>query len=33
MAVHVQRQIESLKQKILFVGTLVEEAIAKAISA
>ncbi len=33
MAVHVQRQIENLKQKILFVGTLVEEAIAKSISA
>ena len=31
--VHLQRQIETLKQKILFVGTLVEEAIAKAISA
>jgi len=33
MARHLQRQIESLKQQILFVGTLVEEAIAKAISA
>lgn len=33
MAVHLQRQIESLKQKILFVGTLVEEALAKSISA
>ena len=33
MSVHLQRQIEQLKQKILFVGTLVEEAIAKAISA
>src|SRR5277367_5814507 len=33
MAIHVQRQIENLKQKILFVGTLVEEAIAKSISA
>lgn len=33
MAVHLQRQIENLKQKILFVGTLVEEAIAKSISA
>jgi phosphate transport system protein len=33
MAVHLQRQIQDLKQKILFVGTLVEEAIAKSISA
>jgi len=33
MSIHLQRQIEGLKQKILFVGTLVEEAIAKAISA
>jgi phosphate transport system protein len=33
MAIHVQRQIENLKQKILFVGTLVEEGIAKSISA
>src|SRR4029079_13697281 len=33
MAKQLQRQIEALKQKILFVGTLVEEAIAKAISA
>ena len=33
MAKQLQRQIDSLKQKILFVGTLVEEAIAKAISA
>jgi phosphate transport system protein len=33
MAKQLQRQIEGLKQKILFVGTLVEEAIAKAISA
>ena len=33
MSVHVQRQIDHLKQKILFVGTLVEEAIAKSISA
>lgn len=33
MAKHLQRQIEALKQKILFVGTLVEEAIAKAVSA
>jgi len=33
MSIHLQRQIEGLKQKILFVGTLVEEAIAKAVSA
>ena len=33
MAKQLQRQIEGLKQKILFVGTLVEEAIAKAVSA
>ncbi len=33
MAKHLQRQIDALKQKILFLGTLVEEAIAKAISA
>ena len=33
MTKHIQRQIEVLKQKILYVGTLVEEAIAKAISA
>src|ERR1700730_15341524 len=33
MAKQLQRQIEGLKQKILFVGTLVEEAIAKSISA
>src|SRR4029079_10741160 len=33
MAKQLQRQIENLKHKILFVGTLVEEAIAKAISA
>jgi len=33
MAKQLPRQIEGLKQKILFVGTLVEEAIAKAISA
>ena len=30
---HLERQIETLKQKILYVGTLVEESIAKAISA
>ena len=30
---HIQRQIDVLKQKILYVGTLVEEAIAKAIVA
>jgi phosphate transport system protein len=33
MTRHIQRQIESLKEKILDVGTLVEESIAKAISA
>lgn len=33
MAKHLERQIEILKQKILYVGTLVEEAIARAISA
>ena len=33
MAKQLPRQIEALKQQILFVGTLVEEAIAKAISA
>ena len=33
MSVHLQRQMDVLKQKILFVGTLVEEAIAKAVSA
>ncbi len=33
MTQHIHRQIDALKQKILFVGTLVEEAIAKAISA
>lgn len=33
MAKQLPRQIEALKQKFLFVGTLVEEAIAKAISA
>lgn len=33
MARHVQRQIDALKQKILFVGTLVEEAVAKSVSA
>jgi phosphate transport system protein len=33
MSKHLERQIDILKQKILFVGTLVEEAIAKAISA
>jgi phosphate transport system protein len=33
MAKQLPRQIEALKQKILFVGTLVEEAIAKAILA
>ncbi len=33
MTRHVVRQIENLKQKILYVGTQVEEAIANAISA
>jgi phosphate transport system protein len=33
MTKHIQRQIDILKQKILYVGTLVEEAIAKAIVA
>jgi phosphate transport system protein len=33
MAKQLPRQIDALKQKILFVGTLVEEAIAKAVSA
>ncbi len=33
MAKQLPRQIDGLKQSILFVGTLVEEAIAKAISA
>src|SRR5271154_5582447 len=33
MARHMQRQIDALKQKLLFLGTLVEEAIAKAVSA
>lgn len=33
MSKHLQRQIEALKQKILLVGTIVEDAIAKAISA
>jgi phosphate transport system protein len=33
MAKHLERQIDVLNQKILMVGTLVEEAIAKAISA
>ena len=33
MTRHIERQIDQLKQKILFVGTLVEEAISKAITA
>ena len=33
MTKHIQRQIDVLKQKILYVGTLVEEAIANAITA
>ena len=32
MSKHLQRQIETLKKKILTVGTLVEEAIAKSVS-
>jgi phosphate transport system protein len=33
MTKHIQRQIDVLKQKILYVGTLVEESVAKAIVA
>jgi phosphate transport system protein len=33
MAHHIERQIESLKERILRVGTLVEEAISKSITA
>jgi phosphate transport system protein len=33
MTKHIQRQVDILKQKILYVGTLVEESIAKAIAA
>jgi len=33
MGRHIERQIESLKEKILRVGTLVEEAISKSITA
>lgn len=33
MTRHIERQIDQLKQKILHVGTLVEEAISKAITA
>ncbi len=33
MTRHIERQIDHLKQKIQFVGTLVEEAISKAITA
>jgi phosphate transport system protein len=33
MTKHILRQVDALKQKILYVGTLVEEAIANAISA
>ena len=33
MTKHIHRQMDALKQKILYVGTLVEEAIANAISA
>ncbi len=33
MSKHLERQIDLLKQKVLFVGSLVEEAVAKAVSA
>ena len=33
MTRHIERQIDHLKEKILRVGTLVEEAISKAITA
>ena len=33
MTKHIQRQIDSLKQRILDVGTMVEESVAKSISA
>lgn len=32
MTRHIERQIEQLKEKILRVGTLVEEAISKSIT-
>jgi phosphate transport system protein len=33
MAEHLHRQLQSLKQEVVYVGSLVEEAVAKAISA
>ena len=33
MTTHIERQIESLKERILRLGTLVEEAISKSITA
>lgn len=33
MTRHIERQIDQLKQRILHVGTMVEEAISKAITA
>jgi len=33
MTKHIERQIESLKERILRLGTLVEEAISKSITA
>ena len=33
MTKHIERQIENLKERILRVGTLVEEAISKSITA
>lgn len=33
MSIHLERQIDHLKQKIVFVGSCVEEAIAKAVTA
>ena len=33
MSKHLERQVDLLKQKVLFVGSLVEEAVAKAVSA
>jgi phosphate transport system protein len=33
MSKHLERQIEALKQKLLYVGTLVEEAVSRAVAA
>ncbi|MFO0898039.1 MAG: phosphate signaling complex protein PhoU [Pirellulales bacterium] len=33
MSKHLERQIETLKQKLLYVGTLVEEAVSRAVAA